>query len=514
MLSLYRNPENSFNGRIQQFLERMHRTRLDVFDETSRKRPAPSEPTDGLDAAKRQRLGAEVPGSTSPLAALPPGPVSFRQLYTLDPDPSIANFDVQVFQDQDTLLRILIPILQSIDETQLGNAINTIRLRYLALSTDASRASAGPSNGALTVSVDDEEEYEPDFEPEDAEQVVNKLDSAPPDSLFPERIPDAPLAPYKLPEAPPLTEQEVQKYGVMTVQRVCHMLGADNTSIKAKATKGGFNRLAATNYDHDSWFTILARLGTRAAFGLDDPDGGIKSGYNEMRKGSFSLSDAIRNRLYDHIIQEWKIRLDIAISWLHEEWYNDRLQVQTARKAAKAALNGNASSIPDPKGNYEKWALKLLDGILPYIEGSDKILVRFMSEIPEINKEFLRRMKKIAEDPERIELSIMVLQYLYMFRPPVREICVDVLEEMWQTSMFHVQVVLVTLLIMEQTIGLSLRRGSFYQNGDPRLWKLKAKASRRLQTVLWKSNPFHNQNNYGIKTPASAFECFLVRFNS
>lgn len=101
--------------------------RLDVFDESNRKRPAPAEPTDGLDAAKRQRLGAPVP-NLAPTAfsapPLPPGPVSFRQLFTLNPDGNTANFDVQAFKDPEQLLRILVPVLQSIDETKLGNSIN------------------------------------------------------------------------------------------------------------------------------------------------------------------------------------------------------------------------------------------------------------------------------------------------------------------------------------------------------------------------------------------------------
>jgi symplekin len=120
-----RNPENNINGRIQQYLERMHRMRLDVFEESNRKRPAPVEPNDGLDAAKRQRLGATVPPSTTPpVPPLPPGPVSYRQLYTLNPDASTANFDVQVFQDKEQLIRILIPVLQSINEAKLTQAVN------------------------------------------------------------------------------------------------------------------------------------------------------------------------------------------------------------------------------------------------------------------------------------------------------------------------------------------------------------------------------------------------------
>lgn len=290
--------------------------------------------------------------------------------------------------------------------------------------------------------MDDDDEYEPDFEPEDAEQVINRLDSVPPDDVVQKRMPDAPIAPYKLPEAPPLTQQEVQRYGDETVRRVLGMVSTiDEPSAKAKASKGGFNRLAASSFDRDSWITIVARLATRASSGLDDPEDGIKNEYNQMsKKGSFSLSDTIRDGLYNYIMYDWKRRIDLAINWLNEEWYNDKLQLQAFRRDAKAhQMNGNgAVTPPEPKGNYRRCVLRVLDGIIAYIEGTDKVLLRFISEIPEVDREILGRVKKMAEDPERIDLATMVLQYLYMFRPPARETSVDVLEDMWRTSKFYV----------------------------------------------------------------------------
>ena len=108
----------------------------DIFNENNRKRPAPVEPTDGLDPSKRQRLAAQpqatgpglapngIPAGPPPVAPLPPGPVSYRQLYTLNAEGNAAAFDVQMFQDPEQLLRILVPVLQSIDDAKLGYAIN------------------------------------------------------------------------------------------------------------------------------------------------------------------------------------------------------------------------------------------------------------------------------------------------------------------------------------------------------------------------------------------------------
>jgi symplekin len=110
----------------------MHRTRIEIFDESNRKRPAPSEPTDGLDQAKRQRVVVEAPKSALAVPPLPAGDISWRQLYTLNPEGSTVNFDVQAFKDPEQLLRIVVPVLQHVDAQKLDHAIN-VRERTLPM---------------------------------------------------------------------------------------------------------------------------------------------------------------------------------------------------------------------------------------------------------------------------------------------------------------------------------------------------------------------------------------------
>lgn len=284
---------------------------------------------------------------------------------------------------------------------------------------------------------EDEEEYEPDFGPEDEEQINNKLDGLPPTDLAFQSGPSASLAPYKLPEAPPLSEQEVQKYGDMTVYRAFGMLSSVDDTQKSKVAKGGFNRLAASDYGRDAWVTILSRLATRASAGLEDPQEGIKDEHAiSSSKGSLSISDTVRDGMYNYIISDWKRRIDVATLWLNEEWYNDTILAQSKDVSTNGTANGNTftSVLNAPNGNYQRCALRLIDGILPYVEHTDKIILRFLSEVPALNYEILIRLKKMAEDPERIDLACSALHYLYMFRPPVRDIVVSVLTEIYQTN--------------------------------------------------------------------------------
>jgi symplekin len=213
------------------------------------------------------------------------------------------------------------------------------------------------------------------------------------------------------------------------------MLSSVDENQKSKITKSGFNRLAATDYGRDAWITILSRLATRANAGLDDPDSGVKDEFAvKSAKGSLSISEAVRDGLYNYILHDWKRRIDVAISWLNEEWYNDQVLAQSF-KSTKNGVNGHASSdAAAPMGNYQRCALRMFDGILGFVEHTDKILLRFLSEIPSLDPEILSRLKTMAKDPERIDLACTSLQYLYMFRPPVRTMVVDTLAEMWQEN--------------------------------------------------------------------------------
>jgi len=253
---------------------------------------------------------------------------------------------------------------------------------------------------ALSGIDDDDDDYEPDYQPtEDAEQIRNKLQNEPQDVLIPERPPDVALGPFRLPQPPPLTEVETAEYGQGTIQRVISVMGSlDKTS--SKTSKAGFNRLAASNFDRDAWVTVISRIATRALAGLDADQNGIKrenSGSNSLaRGGNFSMSNNIRESLFAYVMEDFRRRIDVAISWLNEEWYNDRVQQKDT---------GDQS-----RSNYEKWVLRLMDQMKIFLEGKDKVLIRFVSEIPEISKAMLERVKELAQDPERVGLAVNAIQ--------------------------------------------------------------------------------------------------------
>ncbi|KAA8642233.1 hypothetical protein EYZ11_008559 [Aspergillus tanneri] len=415
---LKRSPNHPLAGKMQHYVERLIQSRLETADDTSRKRASPSEPTDGLDSAKRARLDAETPPLLK-IPPMPPGPNSYAQLYTLTNDAGLSSFDVKQLP-ADMLVKIVIPLLARVDQSLLNQAVDAIRMRYQTLQKQQS--SQPPP--------EEDDDYEPEYQPMDvpepmAEQTgAMSMDTA---DLEPDLVS---LGPFVLPQPPPLSEEEAAEVGRSAVGRVFGMLASSD--VAATAAKGksqqqlGFARLAGSTFDRDAWVTMLTRLATRSPAGLEMQ--GKKSEDAASRRKP-TISNSIRETLYRYILEDFRGRVNVGIMWLNEEWYNDRVQMKFA--ASQRVEEDEEASVPL---HYDHWVLRLLDGFLPYLDSRDtKIFIRFLSEIPEVTIAITQRVASLAKDPERVNLCVHSLQYLILFRPPAREICLNALEDVYQS---------------------------------------------------------------------------------
>ena len=394
-----RNDQGPLAPRIRQHLDRMTALRLEMFEEGTRKR-GPPEPTDGLDNVKRARLGAQV-DDFSTIPPLPAGPVSIAQLFTLTREEALKSFDVTLIP-LDPVVRITSSVFQNVNPSHLDAIINAVRSRYL----DVSRQPPPPGPALIPVdpAYEDDEEYEPEYTPEpkeDEAQIMNRLDPSPADEAQPET--NLTFKAFKLAQPPPMTFDDAEDMGKGAIQRVFSMMS--NLEEPAKAQKAGLNRLAGSNFDREAWITMITRLATRANPELlDDEDVEEIDKAILLRAQEHSLGDGIRETLWKYVVEDFRHRIDVAISWLNEEWYNDRMQNQTAQQSE--AANGTR---PAAKLNYEKWTLKMLDAIVPYLDANDKVLVRFLGEIPEISQTLLDRVKNLARDPDRVSLAVKAI---------------------------------------------------------------------------------------------------------
>ena len=126
---LSRNPNHPLTGKMQQHIDRLMQSRLEVTDDASRKRGLPAEPTDGLDNAKRARLDAQMPPLLK-VPPLPPGPTSYQQLFSITEDAGLSNFDVKQLPVE-LLVKILVPVLSRVDQSVMTQAVDVCYQRTL-----------------------------------------------------------------------------------------------------------------------------------------------------------------------------------------------------------------------------------------------------------------------------------------------------------------------------------------------------------------------------------------------
>lgn len=366
--------------------------RLDILDEgAGRKRGLPVEPVDGLDQTKRRRLAAEIPVQQGK-ELIPGNPHTLADVFTLTQDQTLASFDVAQLPVH-LAASITQGLLQHIGQQELERATQLVRARLQSLVVHSTPA---PPAGALG---DDEEDYEPDFEPtEDREQILNRIDALPPEDD--QYQPEVAVGPFSLPQPPPLSPADALEISKSSMLRVFGMINLPDGPFMVKRPKSGLNRTAANNYDKDAWLTIITRLATRAL-----PDHATSEEVSHESKqaalinnatGPDLFSDSIRDRLFEHIMENFRTRIHVAISWLNEEWYNDRIRL--------------ANNDSRHEAKYDHCVLRILDGIMPFLDAKDKLLIRFLSEIPAVNEGILLRVKNLADDPERVDLCLKALQ--------------------------------------------------------------------------------------------------------
>jgi symplekin len=122
---MFSDPQNPLSGRIQQYVERMMRSRTEIFDEANRKRGHP-EYIDGMDPSKRQKLGAQGLNAVANRLHVPPltpGPHSIGELFTITTDDALKAFDVAQLSE-DLVVKIGVTILQRLDSDLLNQAID------------------------------------------------------------------------------------------------------------------------------------------------------------------------------------------------------------------------------------------------------------------------------------------------------------------------------------------------------------------------------------------------------
>lgn len=383
---LKQNSLPKHSGQIQKYLSTISQGRA---SEKLKKRLAQSED----DQSKRVKLEK----STTPVnnsTVMPAGPASYTSLFSLiSPNDPLVSFDAKELPPE-IAVSIALAGIATANQELVNNSISIVESRYRNLLDQAPQQ---PNSAQYPIDSYGDENEESDYDPMD----MGKDDDVPSDDDEEAGV-LLPASSFSLPEPHKLEEDQKKKEMGRIVERLISYsnMSTNILSSGAESANRGINRVAVTEWSKDTWIAIASRLLTRGVC----TEGG--------------MDEIIREHIFKYVMGNFRDRIEIIVSWLNEEWYSEFV------KSDKA---------PDPENStYYKWAGKILDQLIPLMEVEDsKTFLRLLSDLPELNKTLIHRINSLCIDPYRSQVGYRALKFLIMLRPPVKEDCIDLLEELY-----------------------------------------------------------------------------------
>lgn len=355
----------------------------------------------------------------------------YKNLYCLtDSTNELNNFDISTLP-QNMLISMTLASLNKVSTNKLNKALDIIGERYkYAVANFAPTEIKKEQDGEY----DDEDNDGDDFSPE-----TN----------------------YTLPPPKDLSYQDKKEHINLIIKNFFKLADKNVSDVEEKQELGGkdtvnkeLTKIAIKAWKKDSWFVLLTRLATRGMRTVDSTKTVIGSEKVENESTDVAkneeLSDIIRQSIFDHFLDNVHARIDLIIEWLNEEWYSEKvfnedvLYKQLTEKyieeyesnpvendSVEERVNREIDDIEIPTPTYNKWTGKVLDSLIPFLEPNDKkIFIRLLSDLPYLNEDLVSRIKSLCFDPVRSKIGFLSLQFLIMYRPPVKLACIHILEDL------------------------------------------------------------------------------------
>lgn len=319
--------------------------------------------------------------NTSKKAAL----TEYKGLYMLnDPDNQINSFDVTAMPPN-IMSAMVVKALEKVSVTRLLNALEIISARYTNALGDVTPSAEPPVKRARKADDDDNDE-------EDDNEDYN------PDAV------------YTLPPPKQLSFHEKRDHLKLITKNFFKL--AQNQPVDSQqsdlAADQEIVRIAIRYWKKDLWLVLLTRMVTR---GMRVADGESRDG-----RQAEEMANIVRGAVFDYFLENIHKRVGLIIDWLNEEWYSE--QVYNAE-------------LKTPTDNYNTWAGKVLDAVIPFIEPTDRnLFIRLVSDLPALTSDHVFKIKSLCLDPARLKIGFQSLQFLMMFRPPVKPAALALLKEM------------------------------------------------------------------------------------
>ncbi|RHZ62428.1 hypothetical protein Glove_340g38 [Diversispora epigaea] len=241
------------------------------------------------------------------------------------------------------------------------------------------------------ISEDDENEQQ------EIQDQLEDLEFESEDQDLPPATPTFKFQPYVLPPPETLPEEQCQSFIKTVLVNILEIESKLSTEVKGTRSNVVLTTLSnGKRLTRTQLHVMAVRLLTR---GLEFPNEATEKTNNELRE-----------IVVQHILEDFKNRMDFALTWLDEEWYHDIVKQRAD---------------PSHKSNYVIWISRLLDRIIPALE--DRVLSQFLLDVPELVEDIVDRIKIFCNDPDRRMLGFSTLSELIDLRPPARSFCMKIL---------------------------------------------------------------------------------------
>ncbi|EGW30182.1 uncharacterized protein SPAPADRAFT_57621 [Spathaspora passalidarum NRRL Y-27907] len=397
------NFQNSLNKKLQLLIERGDEIRRkNIFLE------------DNVNIRKRKFEGFLNPSKR--VKAL-----DYKNLYTLnDLNNELNNFDLTTVP-QHILVSMVMNALERASVPKLTKALEIISERY---------TNALTMSGSSLV-------YQRPTQSVQGEQmkVQDKVKSEVKDESDEESDAEQynPEAMYTLPPPKDLSFQDKKVQIELIIKNFFKLAKGEKTTEEINEAEDNISseltKIAIKSWKKDSWILLLTRLATRGMRRRkpktedDEDEDSYDLETSPDDKVNQEMGDLIRTAIFDYFLENIHGRIDVIIEWLNEEWYSEVV----FNEANKIKNGETTQSTPI----YDKWAAKVLDAMIPFLEPNDKkIFIRLLSDLPNLNQDLISRIKSLCYDPARSTIGFLALSFLIMYRPPVKQVCLDVLKEL------------------------------------------------------------------------------------
>ncbi|KAG8760401.1 hypothetical protein FRC11_000462 [Ceratobasidium sp. 423] len=152
----------------------------------------------------------------------------------------------------------------------------------------------------------------------------------------------------------------------------------------------------------EMWMLLVVRMISRGAgAGRIKDEGGERALVHNLA----FREDGMRQMLLDYLLADFSGRMRLAIVWMNEEWYNDRIQ---------------AKQDPSRERQYDIWLGRLAGSLKARLEPKDKTFAKFLMELPSVPSNVLSLCRELAETPQQMGIGFAALREFIQLRPPVR----------------------------------------------------------------------------------------------